>query len=268
MNYLKGFFVSLLLHGAAAGLLFAGQMNMTPAPSVPKTIDISAFTVAKAVEEAAPTAAPLPEVTPEPVKLKPVVKPKPISKPKPKTKPAEKPKPVVKPVFPPPVPVSEPVQESEPKYVSDFGDKEYAPVNVPVNPELPEYSGSGYVGGEEDAAEESGTETAGTGSGKGKGIGSGNIAEAYMQINLVGIRRKIHDSLEYPTVARRMGMRGTSAVKFRIHTDGKVDDASIHSSSGFKLLDEAARQAVLDASPLPSPSETVYVVLSVSFALR
>ncbi len=261
MNYLKGFFVSLLLHGAAVGLLFAGQMNMTPVSSVPKTIDISAFTVAKAVEEAAPAAAPLPEVTPEPVKPKPVVKPKPISKPKPK------PKPVAKPVSLPPVP--EPVQESEPKYVSDFGDKEYAPVNVPVNPELPEYDGSGYVGKEEDAAaEESGTETAGTGSGKGKGIGSGNIAEAYMQINLAGIRRKIHDSLEYPTVARRMGMRGTSAVKFRIHTDGKVDDASIHSSSGFKLLDEAARQAVLDASPLPSPSETVYVVLSVSFALR
>ncbi len=249
MNYIKGFFVSFVLHALVILALFAGRASMKAVADEPKTIDISTYTVAKAEPVKTETPAlPEPKKEPEPVKNTPV---KPVAAP---------------PVSVPPVVAKEPVKTAEPKVVSDFGQKEYVPVSVPEPQKLPAYSGEATVGAKEEPAQGTGIKQAGT-QNTSKTDSAAATAE-YMRINLSGIRKKIYDKLSYPSSARRMGMRGAASIKFRIHEDGTVDNATVHKSSGFDVLDEAAKQAVLDAAPLPSPSETVNVVLSVNFALR
>jgi len=49
---------------------------------------------------------------------------------------------------------------------------------------------------------------------------------------------------EYPSASRRLEEEGTVALKFLVGTDGKVKEASVEKSSGFKRLDEAARQGL------------------------
>lgn len=256
MNYIKGFIASFALHALVVLAFFVGRANMKAVADEPKTIDISTYTIAKAepVKEEIPPAPPVkreppkPAQTPEPVKKATV---KPVSAP---------------PVSAPPIVAKEPVKAAEPKVVSDFGQKEYVPVSVPDAQKLPAYSGEATVGAKEVPAQGTGTKQAATGNAA--KADSGAATAEYMRINLSGIRKKIYDKLNYPSSARRMGMRGATSIKFRIHEDGTVDNATVHKSSGFDVLDEAAKQAVLDAAPLPSPSETVNVVLSVNFALR
>ncbi|WP_303851282.1 energy transducer TonB [Seleniivibrio woodruffii] len=247
MNYFKGFFVSFVLHALVILALFAGRANMKAVADEPETIDISTYTVAKAEPVKTETPA-LPAPKKEPVKSAPV---KPVAAP---------------PVSAPPMVAKEPVKATEPKVVSDFGQKEYVPVSVPDAQKLPAYSGEGTVGAKEEPAQGTGIKQAGAQNTS--NTDSAAATAEYMRINLSGIRKKIYDKLSYPSSARRMGMRGAASIKFRIHENGTVDNATVHKSSGFDVLDEAAKQAVLDAAPLPSPSETVNVVLSVNFALR
>lgn len=256
MDYIKGFFVSFTLHALVVLAFFVGRANMKAVADEPKTIDISTYTIAEVepVKEEIPPATPVrreppkPSSAPEPVKKAPV---KPVSTP---------------PVSAPPVVAKEPVKAAEPKVASDFGQKEYVPVSVPDAQKLPAYSGEGTVGAKEEPAQGTGTkQTASANTAKADGAAA---AAEYMRINLSGIRKKIYDRLSYPASARRMGMRGAASIKFRVHEDGTVDNATVHKSSGFDVLDEAAKQAVLDAAPLPSPSETVNIVLSVNFTLR
>ena len=49
---------------------------------------------------------------------------------------------------------------------------------------------------------------------------------------------------DYPSASRRMEEEGTVTLKFLIGVDGKVMQADIEKSSGFKRLDEAARNAL------------------------
>lgn len=46
---------------------------------------------------------------------------------------------------------------------------------------------------------------------------------------------------EYPSASRRMEEEGTVSLRFLVDTDGKVIQAEIEKSSGYKRLDEAAR---------------------------
>lgn len=48
----------------------------------------------------------------------------------------------------------------------------------------------------------------------------------------------------YPLISRRRGEEGTVIVYVRLSSDGKVEEARIHRSSGFDLLDESALKAV------------------------
>lgn len=247
MDYIKGLIVSFTLHALVVLAFFAGRANMKAVADEPKTIDISTYAIAQPepVREETPAAAEPVKPKKEPVKK---ILTKPVAAP---------------PVTAPPVVAKESVKAAEPKVVSDFGQKEYVPVSVPDAQKLPAYSGEGTVGAKEEPAQGTGTKQ--TASAKADGAAA---AAEYMRINLSGIRKKIYDRLSYPASARRMGMRGAASIKFRVHEDGTVDNATVHSSSGFDVLDEAAKQAVLDAAPLPSPSETVNIVLSVNFSLR
>jgi protein TonB len=46
---------------------------------------------------------------------------------------------------------------------------------------------------------------------------------------------------EYPSASRRFEEEGTVTLRFLVDTDGKVIQAEIEKSSGYKRLDEAAR---------------------------
>ena len=46
---------------------------------------------------------------------------------------------------------------------------------------------------------------------------------------------------EYPSASRRLEEEGTVSLRFLVGTDGKVIQAEVEKSSGFKRLDEAAR---------------------------
>jgi len=49
---------------------------------------------------------------------------------------------------------------------------------------------------------------------------------------------------EYPSASRRLEEEGTVTLKFLVGVDGKVKESAVDKSSGFKRLDEAARQGL------------------------
>lgn len=57
-------------------------------------------------------------------------------------------------------------------------------------------------------------------------------------------RAEIDKQKRYPDEAQQLGMTGTAVVSYTIARDGRLLRAEIAQSSGFKLLDQAALQAV------------------------
>ena len=49
---------------------------------------------------------------------------------------------------------------------------------------------------------------------------------------------------DYPSASRRLEEEGTVTLKFLVGLDGKVKESAVEKSSGFKRLDEAARQGL------------------------
>jgi len=77
----------------------------------------------------------------------------------------------------------------------------------------------------------------------------------------------------YPSRARRLGEEGTAIVRFEVAPDGRVLRATIHKSSGFDSLDDAALRMVERASPVPKPppgyaAGTAVLTVPVGFKLR
>jgi protein TonB len=72
------------------------------------------------------------------------------------------------------------------------------------------------------------------------------------------VRIKIENNKQYPEVARQRKLEGQVYVKFSILSDGRISGLQIVTSSGFDALDEAAIQAVKDASPFSSPPEKYF----------
>lgn len=68
---------------------------------------------------------------------------------------------------------------------------------------------------------------------------------------LHGLKSRIEAIWKYPETARRDGLQGSLVMKFTIARSGKVERENIEvvKSSGYPMLDDAARQALIDASP-------------------
>lgn len=66
---------------------------------------------------------------------------------------------------------------------------------------------------------------------------------------LHSLKDRVEGSWKYPEIARRDGLQGNLIMKFSITKSGNVDDIEIIKSSGYPMLDDAAKQALLDASP-------------------
>jgi protein TonB len=65
------------------------------------------------------------------------------------------------------------------------------------------------------------------------------------------IIRRIEEAKRYPRTARRMGIEGTTVVRFKLKPGGQVETVEVVESSGSDILDEASLKTVRDAAPLP-----------------
>jgi len=64
-----------------------------------------------------------------------------------------------------------------------------------------------------------------------------------------GLKGRIEGIWKYPESARRDGLQGSLVIKFVIGRSGRLEEVDIIKSSGYPLLDEAAKKALLDAQP-------------------
>ncbi len=65
------------------------------------------------------------------------------------------------------------------------------------------------------------------------------------------IRKKIAANKRYPSWARRNGWQGRVVLDFVISRDGHLKEVRVVMSSGYRILDEAAREAIERANPYP-----------------
>lgn len=93
----------------------------------------------------------------------------------------------------------------------------------------------------------SGKTAAPGGSGDGENNGAG---ENPATINAV--RAAIERAKSYPPLARRWGIEGTVTTEFTISATGYPENIRIVKSSGYEILDAAAKKTLLRASPLPA----------------
>jgi protein TonB len=96
------------------------------------------------------------------------------------------------------------------------------------------------------------------GSAPGKKAGGGGGLSAKVHPSSVDIDqvlqqivRKIEAAKRYPRAARKMGIEGTTVVRFKLKPQGQVEAVEIAESSGSEILDHASLQTVRDAAPLP-----------------
>jgi len=93
--------------------------------------------------------------------------------------------------------------------------------------------------------------------------------EHYEEENLGRIRSILMERLTYPKNALRLKQEGEATVTFTFETDRAVSQISISKSSGFDLLDEAAKNLIMSsASEFPKPSKTVRISVPIAYKLR
>jgi len=72
-----------------------------------------------------------------------------------------------------------------------------------------------------------------------------------VDVRLEEIRRRIESNLAYPPLARWQDMAGAAVVEFEVTEEGQTRDVHLAQSSGTRLLDSAAEQAVTTVTGLP-----------------
>lgn len=96
-----------------------------------------------------------------------------------------------------------------------------------------------------------------------------NHQKAYEDENLGRIRALLAQNLTYPKNARRLNQQGDVTVMFSLSPSGEVGMVAIIKSSGFELLDEAARRLIETTAPqFPKPSKTVQISVPIGYKLR
>jgi protein TonB len=80
------------------------------------------------------------------------------------------------------------------------------------------------------------------------------------------IRNALQTNLIYPYIARKQRLEGTVLMEFRINGRGMPEGVRIVKGSSYAILDEAARETVLKASPFPAINNIIEV--PIRFSLR
>ena len=257
-DYVKGFCVSLLLHGA---MLFLVLWVVVDSPATEKKIlvvDFSAIALGRPNEggalpggENAPgtdrseRASSVPEQVPPPEAAF-TPKPKPAITPQPEPAVTPKPKPVLR--------------SSATRTVSD-----QQPVKAQAQSSAMALQPSGNAG---TGSGVSAGSPSGRGADPGVGTGTGQgLAQGYVKSNFNYVLVSIRRNLQYPDYARRKGLTGTAHFAFVIKRDGGIENLRLKESSGHDILDEAAAKAIQRAAPFPRPQEPALLVVPISFRL-
>jgi TonB family protein len=104
----------------------------------------------------------------------------------------------------------------------------------------------------------------GEGWGRTLDYGRGGRAER----NFAFIRENIMRNIKYPERARRMGWEGKVLLSFAVLENGKVQELKVLNSSGFRMLDESAKEAVLKTTFSQKIPYRMVVVLPVEYRLE
>jgi len=72
------------------------------------------------------------------------------------------------------------------------------------------------------------------------------------------VRMRIESRKKYPHSARERQNEGRVVVRFVIGTDGMLNEAAIAERSHYQVLNQAALEAVRNASPFPRPPERLF----------
>ncbi len=274
-NYVKGFSVSLFLHGTVLLLTLWFALGASGAEKEVLLVDFSTITLGEPNEggaspgthKAAPgkngngasvpeqysnrppsqivEAAPLP--TPETLKPEPVVTPQAKTVVTPTSKPVAKPKP------------------SRPSSSANVETRQSTAREMQTQAPSSSSGAAGVV--EAGGGTQVGSETGrGTGPGMGTGTGQG-LAQGYVKSNFNYILVSIQRNLQYPDFARRKRLTGTVHFAFVIRQDGSIEDLNLKKSSGHDILDEAAQKAIQQAAPFPRPPVPALLVVPINFRL-
>lgn len=76
------------------------------------------------------------------------------------------------------------------------------------------------------------------------------------------IREAIERAKTYPELARKRRQEGTVLLEFSINSGGLPENIRIARSSGFSLLDAAAKETVIRAAPLPVVQGSIEVPIT------
>lgn len=168
------------------------------------------------------------------------------SMPEPVAEPQPEPEPVVE---------SEPEQQPDPRVVETEPDPPEPPPEPeperreepePVEKMQTEEAEKEQVAGHQARAGSGGGTEAATTRGTAGGGNPGARADYLARVQALLARYK-----EYPRRARIRRIEGTVRVRFMLHPDGRITDASIIGSSGHGVLDESARKLLARAGRVP-----------------
>jgi TonB family protein len=76
------------------------------------------------------------------------------------------------------------------------------------------------------------------------------------------IRELIERAKTYPALAKKRKQEGTVVTEFSINTQGLPENIRVVKSSGFSLLDAAARDTILKAAPFPPVRDRIEIPIS------
>jgi periplasmic protein TonB len=86
------------------------------------------------------------------------------------------------------------------------------------------------------------------------------------------LKQRIRDALQanliYPYIARKRGMEGTVHVEFLINSVGLPENIRIMKGSGYLVLDSAARETIIKASPFPYKNSVIDVPITYQLTQR
>ncbi|MBA4390355.1 MAG: hypothetical protein C0399_05400 [Syntrophus sp. (in: bacteria)] len=101
-----------------------------------------------------------------------------------------------------------------------------------------------------------------------QGSGSNNSSLLSSSKDYTYIRDAVMKNIRYPERARRMGFEGKTVLSFIVLENGATSDIKVHKSSGYRLLDESAKEAVAETHITKKVPYRVVVHLPITYTLQ
>jgi protein TonB len=94
------------------------------------------------------------------------------------------------------------------------------------------------------------------------------LKEKFLIEKLSFISQIIHNNINYPYIARKMGWEGKVIISFVITKDGRISFLTVEKSSGYRVLDENAIDTIKKVSKyFPAPPLDVKIRIPITYKL-